>query len=222
MSNLILASAYQDRLDSWKLALKDYVSITLTSDRLDLISDDIARIKPQLLLLDFDLLDMDSANALTNLQRLSKQTNIIVLGDSLSEDLEWKMFKLGVRGCSQNNIKPELIKQIVASVQQGELWIRRTVARRLIDDLGSKSSKNRAYQSSLQLLDKLTQREYDIAIRVGNGQSNKHIARECAITERTVKAHLSEIFNKLGIADRLHLALILSTDERLVRRAISR
>jgi DNA-binding NarL/FixJ family response regulator len=222
MIDLILASACQDKLDIWKLALRDYVCITLTPVQLDLLSEEVTRIKPQILLLDFELLELDSSSGATNLKKLSAQTKIIILSDSISEDLEWKMFKLGVRGCGQYSIKPELLKQIVIAVQQGELWIRRTVARRLIDDLGSKSSKNRAYQSSLPLLDKLTQREYDIAIRVGNGESNKHIARECAITERTVKAHLSEIFNKLGIADRLHLALILSTDERLVRRANSR
>jgi two-component system NarL family response regulator len=44
---------------------------------------------------------------------------------------------------------------------------------------------------------------------IGNGESNKQIARQLAITERTVKAHLTEIFRKLGIADRLRLALLV-------------
>jgi two-component system NarL family response regulator len=99
-------------------------------------------------------------------------------------------------------------------VQQGELWIRRTLTCRLIDELGKTSAKNKAYRTSLGMLNKLTQREYDIAVRVGNGESNKQIANACAITERTVKAHLTEVFLKLGVTDRLNLALVLSADER--------
>jgi DNA-binding NarL/FixJ family response regulator len=55
----------------------------------------------------------------------------------------------------------------------------------------------------------LTQREYEIATLVGNGETNKQIARRLDITERTVKAHLTEVFRKLDIADRLKLALIV-------------
>ena len=68
--------------------------------------------------------------------------------------------------------------------------------------------------SLLGLLNKLTHREYDIAVRVGNGENNKQIAKSCGITERTVKAHLTEVFQKLGVTDRLNLALVLSADDR--------
>jgi len=63
------------------------------------------------------------------------------------------------------------------------------------------------------LLNKLTEREYDIALHVASGESNKKIAQSCSITERTVKAHLSEVFQKLGIADRVKLALIMSAND---------
>lgn len=64
------------------------------------------------------------------------------------------------------------------------------------------------------MLSKLTQREYDIAVRVGCGETNKQIAQSCDITERTVKAHLTEIFLKMGLTDRLNLALVLAADNR--------
>jgi len=60
------------------------------------------------------------------------------------------------------------------------------------------------------LLANLTRREHEIATLVGNGESNKQIAQHLAITERTVKAHLTEIFRKLDVADRLKLALIVT------------
>jgi two-component system nitrate/nitrite response regulator NarL len=109
-----------------------------------------------------------------------------------------------------------LLSQVVMAVHQDELWMRRTLTRRLVDELGKSTSKNMAYRAALSSLNKLTQREYNIAVRVGNGESNKQIAQACAITERTVKAHLTEIFLKLGVNDRLNLALVLSANNRSV------
>jgi DNA-binding NarL/FixJ family response regulator len=219
MINLILASSSANRLASWKQGLNSFVSATSIIDRLDTLKEGVERIKPDLLLLDFDLLGLNGSNGAASLKRLSTNTKIIILSGAISEDVEWEMFKMGVRGCCSNDIKPELLKQVVEAVHQGELWIRRTLAGRLIDELGSTTAKNKAYRASLSLLDRLTQREYDIAKRIGKGESNKQIAQACDITERTVKAHLTEIYIKLGITDRLHLALILSADERHARRA---
>lgn len=218
MNNLILASSCQDRLASWKQGLNGFVSTTSIIDRLDTLRDDVVRIKPQVLLLDFDLLGLNGSNGAAGLKRLSTETKIIILSGVISEDMEWELFKAGVRGCCRNDVKPEFLQQIVVAVQQGELWMRRTLTCRLIDELGKKTSKNKAYRPFLCLLDKLTQREYDIAVRIGNGESNKQIAQSCAITERTVKAHLTEIYLKLGVTDRLNLALILSADGRGLRR----
>jgi two-component system nitrate/nitrite response regulator NarL len=218
MSNLMLASSCKDRLDCWKHALSGFADIMISTGSLKMILDDVFQRRPKVLLLDYDLIDPESSIGANILKRLSLQTKIIVLSDAIAEDVEWKLFKLGIRGYCQNSCNLEHLKQIVAAVEQGELWMRRAIACRIIDDIGSKSSKHRAYQASLPLLEKLTQREYDIAVRVGNGESNKYIAKECSITERTVKAHLTEIYKKLGITDRIQLALILSTDERLERR----
>ena len=64
-------------------------------------------------------------------------------------------------------------------------------------------------QAISDLLANLTRRECEIATLVGNGESNKQIARRLDITERTVKAHLTEVFRKLEVADRLKLALMV-------------
>jgi two-component system NarL family response regulator len=69
--------------------------------------------------------------------------------------------------------------------------------------------KNKIKQAVGELLANLTRREYEIATLVGNGESNKQIARRLDITERTVKAHLTEVFRKLDVGDRLKLALIV-------------
>ena len=69
--------------------------------------------------------------------------------------------------------------------------------------------KKHIEQAVNSLLENLTKREYEIALLVGRGESNKQIARQLDITERTVKAHLTEIFRKLAISDRIKLALLV-------------
>lgn len=210
-NNLIIASSCQNRLASWKQGLNGFVNTTLEIDKLGALRVEVLRIKPQVLLLDFDLL---GSNGVASLKSLCAEAKTIVIGGDICEDMEWELLKAGVRGCCRSDSGPNFLRQVVEAVQLGELWIRRTLTCRLIDELGKTTAKNKAYRTSLGMLNKLTQREYDIAVRVGNGESNKQIANACAITERTVKAHLTEVFLKLGVTDRLNLALVLSADER--------
>jgi DNA-binding NarL/FixJ family response regulator len=213
-NNLIIASSHQERIASWKQGLDGFVCTSLKIDSLDTLWDVVVRINPEVLLLDIDLLGLNGSNSAAQLRKLCTETRIIILSGLISEAMEWELLKAGVRGCCRNDIKPSLLNQVVNAVNQGELWIRRSLTCRLVDELGKTTSKNKAYRASLGLLCKLTQREYDIAVRVGNGESNKQIAQSCGITERTVKAHLTEIFLKLGVTDRLNLALVLSSDNR--------
>jgi DNA-binding NarL/FixJ family response regulator len=214
MGNLILAGPYKDRLASWARGLEGIVSATVIADKLDAIKDNVIKNKPHALLLDFELIGLNGANGAASLRSLCAESRIIIMGNDLSEDLEWELLKAGVRGCCQNDIKPEFLKQVIVAVQNGELWIRRSLTSRLVDEFSKSTPKNKAYQSTLSLLNKLTRREYDIAVRVGKGENNKQIAKACAITERTVKAHLTEIYLKLGVTDRLNLALVISADNR--------
>lgn len=215
---LIIASSCRVKQSLWEQGVRGFNYNIIMVDILDELSDVVKRIKPLMLLLDFDLVGLNGSHDVASLKRLSTETKIIVLCTSISEDTEWELFKTGVRGCCHKEIKPELLQQIVVAVQQGELWMRRTLTCRLLEELGKTTSKNKAYRNYLVLLEKLTDREYNIAVRVGKGESNKQIAKACNIAERTVKAHLTEIFLKLGVTDRLNLALILSADGRRQRR----
>ena len=210
-NDLILASSCQDKIASWKNGLDGIVGTTTVIDRIGKLNADTLRAKSKVLLLDYELLGMDD---IPGLRKICAETKTIVIGRAISEDIEWELLKAGIRGCCRDDIEPQFLKQVVVAVQDGELWIRRTLTSRLIDELGKTTAKNRAYRTSLGLLNKLTQREYDIAVRVGNGENNKQIANSCGITERTVKAHLTEVFQKLGVTDRLNLALVLSAEDR--------
>ena len=206
-NKLIIACSCQSSLVSWKQGLKSVGGDILVVRTLSELDDAVITVKPNIAILDYELL---SADSVAILKRICSAAKTIVIGDAISEEMEWELLKAGVKGCIRKDVEPAFLKQVVEAVQNGELWIRRTVTCRLMNELGKSTAKNKAYQASLCLLNKLTQREYDIALRVGNGDNNKQIANACGITERTVKAHLTEVYLKLGIADRINLALILS------------
>ncbi len=210
-NKLVIACTCNSGLASWKQGLTGIDSTILIIRGLSEFEDKVLKINPNIVLLDYELL---STNSITSLKGICTETNLIVIGDAISEEMEWELLKAGVRGCCRKDVEPAFLRQVVGAIQNGELWMRRTLTCRLIDELGKSTAKNRAYQASLCLLNKLTQREYDIAVRVGNGDNNKQIANACGITERTVKAHLTEVYLKLGVTDRLNLALALSLADK--------
>ena len=215
VNSLVLASP--GTFDHWENGLNGYVQLSYIKN-LNSLRDEMLRLKPDVLLLDQELPQLEGVRGIIGLRRLSPATKIVMLGGGASsDDEEWAFFKAGVRGCCRRDIDSESLKALVLAVQNGELWIRRTLTYRLLEQLGEASNK-RIDPIYLGLLASLTQREYEIAVRVSIGENNKRIAEALKITERTVKAHLTEIYRKLGDVDRLKLALILAGDERKERR----
>jgi DNA-binding NarL/FixJ family response regulator len=207
---ILLASSSPDRLSVWKQGVRGFSHISCVGS-FDLLRDKIVRSKPQILLLDHNLPGLDGPSHIADLKKLSPQTRIVILSRALSDETEWELFKVGVRGCCKKDIDPKQLVSVIAAIQQGELWIRRTLTCRLLDELGMiELEKNQIKQAASDLLANLTRREHEIATLVGIGESNKQIAQRLEITERTVKAHLTEIFRKLKVADRLKLALIVT------------
>ncbi|HVW64217.1 MAG TPA: response regulator transcription factor [Nitrosospira sp.] len=206
---ILLASSSQDNLSRWEQGIRGLAPI-FCSTNLDSLRGELVRIKPVILLLDLDLPKLDGPNGILGLMKLNPETRVIILSGALSDEIEWSLFRTGVRGCCKSDIESEQLQNVVQAVQQGELWIRRTLSWHLLNELVMiTQEKNKIKQAVGELLANLTRREYEIATLVGNGESNKQIARRLDITERTVKAHLTEVFRKLDVADRLKLALIV-------------
>jgi len=206
---ILLASWSQENLYRWEQAVNSLGPV-FCSTNLDSLRAELVRIKPQILMLDYDLPNLDGVNGLTGLMNLNPEAKVVILGGPFSDETEWALFRTGVRGCCRRETEREQLKSVMMAVQQGELWIRRSLSWHLLNELVTiTQEKNRIKQAVGELLANLTRREYEIATLVGNGESNKQIARRLDITERTVKAHLTEVFRKLDVADRLKLALIV-------------
>ncbi|MEO6823278.1 MAG: response regulator transcription factor [Nitrosospira sp.] len=206
---ILLASSSQENLSRWEPAVSDYAPV-FHSTSLNSVKKELVRIKPQILLLDYHLPILVGSDGISSLMKLNPETRVILLTPPLSDEIEWSLFRTGIRGCCRIDIEPKQLKYVVEAVQKGELWIRRALSGHLLSELVVIThEKNNMKQGISDLLENLTRREGEIATLVGNGESNKQIARRLDITERTVKAHLTEVFRKLEVADRLKLALMV-------------
>lgn len=206
---ILLASSCEKKLAHWSQGLSGTSTLLCLAD-LDSLRNELIRRKPPILLLDHDLLGIDSRQIIEGLLKQSPKTRIIVSTPGISDETEWKLFKAGVKGFCQDSIEAEQLKRAILAVWQGELWIRRKLVQYMENELAITMQEKKHIERAVNsLLENLTKREYEIAILVGRGESNKQIARQLDITERTVKAHLTEIFRKLAISDRIKLALLV-------------
>jgi DNA-binding NarL/FixJ family response regulator len=121
------------------------------------------------------------------------------------------VLRAGARGYCDRDLDPALLRKAVDVVQRGEVWASRVLIARLVEQLAAAIMQPaHATAAAGSRLDVLTARERQIALLVGAGAANKEIGHRLGVTERTVKAHLTAIFRKLGVTDRLRLALALN------------
>lgn len=110
--------------------------------------------------------------------------------------------ELGARGYAHALATPSMLREIDTVVSHGGLWVGADLMARLLGALNPRLPAPR--EAALELL---SPREVEVARAVAAGLSNKEVARQLGVTERTVKAHLGAAFEKLGVRDRLQLAL---------------
>jgi DNA-binding NarL/FixJ family response regulator len=202
----VIASAHTDTLDCWRTALGDRAAVVEVR-RTDALSECFSRLRPQLALLDVRLTHVNTVRIVAELLKVSFATHIVALADKLDEDQELALFRAGVRGVCALDTTADVLARVVGVVLQGELWIRRSLVAKLVDSLVAKEGDTTGATGRFAIL---TPRQIEIARLIGQGASNKRIARHLAITERTVKGHLTAIFRKTGAVDRLTLALLIS------------
>ncbi len=172
----------------------------------------MAVLKPDVLVVDLALRGLRRGRGLPDIQRLSPSTKILAVADAPDENEGVSVLKAGARGYCARSIDPEHLAKAVAAVQKGEIWAPRKLIPRLIADLRGliDGRVTREPQPALETrLDNLTARQRVVADLISRGASNKEIASRLNISERTVKAHLTEAFRNVGVSDRLQLALLL-------------
>lgn len=148
------------------------------------------------------------ANCVQEIIQRFPQSRIVVLANVPDQRDALLSLSYGVTGYCHALSAPELLLQVRNAVLSGGIWLGRDLLQSLI--AATTSLVGNKPDTVASHLAQLTKREQQVAIQASKGLSNKEIAKVLKITERTVKAHLSSAFERLGVRDRLQLALILN------------
>jgi len=207
----------------WCQALETRYSVLTVADRGSL-ERSITDLMPAVLLLDLALHRLGGVEGVHALQQLSPSTNIVLLAKTPNAKEGIAFLKAGARGFCNKDLDPAILQKAVSRVLNGEVWVKRSLISPLIEEL---SSLTRCLlDGSIGLPDSplgsLTNREREVVFMIGDGVSNREIARRLRVTERTVKAHLMAIFRKLDLPGRVRLALLASEYDRDPAKASSR
>lgn len=138
---------------------------------------------------------------------LSDVQHIVVLCDEPDESAVLQALKAGASGCCNSHAAPEVLRQVALVVGNGGLWIGQSLLQQLVGSTARVLAQRPAKAESSDWTALLSEREAQVARLVASAASNKEIASRLAISERTVKAHLTSIFEKLDLRDRLQLSL---------------
>jgi DNA-binding NarL/FixJ family response regulator len=171
----------------------------------------LQQLEPDILLLDLKMPGLDGLGTLQRLQAVKNKTRVIVLTASDDKNEFVQAMRLGTSGIVLKQTATELLIKSIRKVHSGEIWldshttaavIRQFVAADEAPPPLAPASPGRERERS-----PLSQREREIVALVAQGFKNKEMAEKMFISEQTVKNHLHNIFDKLGVSDRLELAL---------------
>lgn len=157
----------------------------------------VAEQQPDVVLMDLRMPGMDGLTAIEHLQRDYPKIAIVILTTYNEDDLMLRGLKAGARGFLLKDTSRETLLDTIQAAAKGESLLNADVMDRLLARVPSGGK-----QPSISTESPLTERELEVLQVVANGETNKGVALQLGITERTVKAHLTSAYNKLGVDSR--------------------
>jgi DNA-binding NarL/FixJ family response regulator len=152
-----------------------------------------------------DLTRNDRIEIVNELQVLFPQIRVAVIVDAADLDCQANALKLGAVGIVHRDQNPKLLLEAIRQVYRGETWLNQVLLNKILSlDKPRTSGKNFGPYLDTDLL---TAREKEVIVMIGEGLKNKQIAERLFISEATVRHHLSSIYGKIGVEDRLNLVI---------------
>jgi two-component system, NarL family, nitrate/nitrite response regulator NarL len=178
------------------------------SDGLEAI-DKTVHLDPDVVLMDLKLPRVDGLTAIRNIQTRAPRSKVLLFASSENKDEFVEAMKLGCSGILLKDSPLNLIEKSIQKVFAGEIWLDSNTTAEVIRRFAAPSETTPSHANGKPPRERaqLSQREREIIALVATGYKNKEIAEKMFITEQTVKNHLHNIFDKLGVSDRLELAL---------------
>lgn len=202
---VILYSSHHDVIRSWQEALKnEEVRVCHYEKALFCLLESL-HVKIVLIIEERHYAE-EIVGFLQQLQEEYPLVQTIVLSQKPTYVQGSALLKCGIKAYGNTHMAPVHLKEALHVVKQGNIWLYPEFIQTMIQTL---SSQRTSLHVNHNLLEKLSHKEKEVALLIKEGLSNKEIALREGITERTVKAHLTSIYEKVGVKDRLALALIL-------------
>lgn len=205
---ILLACSEQRIVSRWRQGLQGYKPIHIVSC-LNELRKKLRTMPDAMVIFHHSLPGVRHEEDIRSLLIAFPAVRLMVLSDVPDEHEGIELIRDGVLGYANTHIKPEILHEAVKVIGLGEIW----VSKRLLEWMVSHCHDTEAgatEHGSYLALDALTPGERHVLDHLTQGDNNKDIARKLNITERTVKAHLTSIYSKTGVKDRLHLALLVN------------
>jgi len=159
--------------------------------------------RPDIIILDLILVDDDGLTFLPELREVSPTSRVVVLTGVANPDSHRMAIRRGAMGIVLKEHAAELLLKAIQKVHEGEVWIDRSMMGSVLQDLNRPGD----IDPEKAKIRSLTEREREVIALVGEGLKNRQIAERLFVTETTVTHHLSSVFSKLEVSDRLELLI---------------
>ena len=180
------------------------------SDGMEAIEKTVS-LDPDIVLMELKLPRVDGLTVLRSIQARAGRSKVILFSSSENKEDFVEAMKLGCSGILSKDSAIGLIEKSIQKVYAGEIWLDSNTTAAVILQFASPSDFPAVHGAtngkSTSERAQLSQREREIIILIAQGYKNKEIAEKMFITEQTVKNHLHNVIDKLGVSDRLELAL---------------
>jgi DNA-binding NarL/FixJ family response regulator len=170
----------------------------------------ITRTRPDVVLMDIRMPRMDGLTAIERLSEGSAPPKVIVLTTFDADEHVVRALALGARGFLLKDTSPPMIVEAIEKVAAGQPILSPSVTAQLIRTVTQAPSPDAGgdrARAAAARLSNLSERERDVAVAVGQGKSNAEIAQELFMSLPTVKAHVSHIFVKMQLVNRVQIAI---------------
>ena len=183
-------------------ALEDELRVVAQAETLGQTLAAAQKFSPDVILFESGICS-NPAEAVGEVSKRAPNARIVVIAEVMDEEATIEYFRRGVRGIVPRSISPDLLVRCVRKVAEGETWLDNQGVNWVIEAYRSQASQ----LTSPRHKTKLTDKELLIVSCVTQGMKNKEIVSEIGTTEQVVKNYLRKVYDKLGVSDRLELAL---------------
>ena len=183
-------------------ALEDDIRVVAQAENITQAIASVQKFPTDVLLFEITLSN-NAGDAITEILEKSPKTRIIAVGNEIGEHDTCDFLRRGVTGILSRSVSPDLLVRCIRKVNAGETWLDNRGVNWVIDAYRAQAAQLMAPRNQ----PRLSEKELQIISGVTQGMKNKDIAQEIGTTEQVVKNYLRKVYDKLGVSDRLELAL---------------